>query len=159
MHDGAIQTLIGAEKFNMTASRSGNVKIWNGDFSRLVSEVSVNQSIRSCDVNIANTEISILASDGTLSVLDLETSSFKVVMRSHQADLVEVCHNRLASAIVSIGSDSSIKVWSSESLDQIHEFNTSANDPPTKVTSAIHNDTVAVGFKSGFLRLFSLYGD
>ena len=67
----------------MTASRSGNVKIWNGDFSRLGCEVSVNQSIRSCDVNIANTEISILATDGTLSVLDLETSSFKVVMRSH----------------------------------------------------------------------------
>ena len=143
----------------MTASRSGNVKIWNGDFSRLVSEVSVNQSIRSCDVNIANTEISILATDGTLSVLDLETSSFKVVMRSHQSDLVEVCHNRLASAIVSIGTDSSIKVWSAESLDQIHEFNTSTNDPPTKLTSATHSDTVAVGFKSGFLRLFSLCGD
>jgi len=108
---------------------------------------------------VANTEISILASDGTLSVLDLETSSFKVVMRSHQADLVEVCHNRLASAIVSIGADSSIKVWSSESLDQIHEFNTSANDPPTKLASATHDDTVAVGFKSGFLRLFNLCGD
>ena len=83
LHDGPIQTLLGADRFNMTASRSGNVKIWNGDFNRLVSEVSINQTVRSCDINIANTEISILASDGTLSVLDLESSSFKVVMRSH----------------------------------------------------------------------------
>lgn len=80
-------------------------------------------------------------------------------MRSHQADVVEVCHSRLAGALVSIGADSSIKVWSAESLDQIHEFNTSANDPPTKLTSATHDDTVAVGFKSGFLRLFKLSGD
>lgn len=59
---------------------------------------------------------------------------------------------------MSIGRDSSIKVWEAESLDQIHEFNTAPSDPPTKITSCNHDDTVAVGFKSGFLRIFNLAG-
>jgi WD40 repeat protein len=80
-------------------------------------------------------------------------------MRSHQEDIVEVCHNKLAQALVSIGKDSSIKVWNCESLDQIHEFNTAPTDPPTKICSAYHDDTIAVGFKSGFLRVFNLSGE
>jgi len=100
-----------------------------------------------------------LADDGTLSVLELDTSSFRVVMRSHQDEIVDICHNKFASALVSIGRDSSIKVWNCESLDQIHEFNTAESDPPTTIKSALHDDTVAVGFKSGFLRVFQLAND
>ena len=130
------------------------MKLWSLDFSRLISEVAINQQIGSVDINNDQSEICILADDGTLSVLELDTSSFKVVMRSHQDEIIDLCHNTQAGALVSIGKDSSIKVWNCESLDQIHEFNTSESDPPTRIQSALHDDTVAVGFKSGYLRVF-----
>ena len=59
----------------------------------------------------------MLSEDGTLAVLELDTSSFKVVMRSHQDHILEICHKKYAGAVVSIGADSSIKVWDCESLD------------------------------------------
>jgi len=45
--------------------------------------VQINQAISSVDVNINESEICILSDDGTLSTLDLDTSSYQVVMRSH----------------------------------------------------------------------------
>ena len=41
-------------------------------------------------------------------------------------------------------------------MEQIHEFNTSSIDPPTSIASSQKDVTVAVGFKSGFLRIFNL---
>ena len=41
-------------------------------------------------------------------------------------------------------------------MEQIHEFNTSEHDPPTTVSSSRHSPLVAVGFKSGFFRVFDM---
>ena len=99
-----------------------------------------------------------MSRDGTLSLLELENSSFKVLMRSHQDEIVGVCHSAFSSTFVSVGRDSAIKVWDAENLDQVHEFTTALTDPPTKIVASTYDDTVAVGFKSGFLRLFQLSG-
>jgi len=49
VHDEAIQSLVMAPPIDMqtvpfylTASRTGNLRIWSPDFSKLVSEVSIN---------------------------------------------------------------------------------------------------------------------
>ena len=72
---------------------------------------------------------------------------------------MQVEYSKFSQTLVSIVADSSIKVWDAETLDQVHEFNTSAADPPTKICASTYDDTVAVGFKSGFLRLFNLAGE
>lgn len=41
-------------------------------------------------------------------------------------------------------------------MEQVHEFNTSEVDPPTSVASSRKDQIVAVGFKSGFLRVFNI---
>ena len=69
--------------FYLTASRNGNLRIWSPDFSKLVSEVSINQEIASCDINIDQKEIAVLSTDCSLSLLELESSSFRVLIRSH----------------------------------------------------------------------------
>ena len=142
--------------FYLTASRTGTLRIWSPDFSKLVSELSIDQVVASCDINVDQKEIAVMSKDGTLSLLDLETSSFRVLMRSHQDDVVDIAHNNMTGSLVSIGKDSSVKVWHAETMEQIHEFNTSALDPPTAICSSINDVTVAVGFKSGFLRVFNL---
>ena len=57
---------------------------------------------------------------------------------------------------MSIGKDSSVKVWYAETMEQIHEFNTSEVDPPSSIASSRKDETIAVGFRSGFLRIFSV---
>ncbi len=69
--------------------------MWSHEFTKLISELSVT-SISAADINNDNSEICILAEEGTLSILELDTSSYKVVMRSHQDDIIEICHNKQA---------------------------------------------------------------
>ena len=69
--------------FYLTASKTGNLRIWSPDFSKLVSEVSINQEVASCDINVDQKEIAVLSKDGSLSLLELESSSFRVLIRSH----------------------------------------------------------------------------
>ena len=69
--------------FYLTASKTGNLRIWSPDFSKLVSEVSINQEVASCDINVDQKEICVLSQDGALSLLELESSSFRVLIRSH----------------------------------------------------------------------------
>lgn len=142
--------------FFLTASRSGNLRIWSPDFGKLVSEVSINQTVAACDINVDQKEIAVLSTDGSLSLLDLESSSFRVLIRSHQDDIVDLAHNQITGSLVTIGRDSSIKVWHAETMEQIHEFNTSEVDPPSSIQSSQKTQIVIVGFKSGFLRMFDI---
>ena len=41
-------------------------------------------------------------------------------------------------------------------MEQIHEFNTADVDPPTSIASSLKTPIIAVGFKSGFLRMFDI---
>jgi len=41
-------------------------------------------------------------------------------------------------------------------MEQVHEFNTSEHDPPSKVAASSLTDLVAIGFASGFLRIFTM---
>ena len=97
-----------------------------------------------------------MSTDGTLSLLELESSSFRVLVRSHRDDIVDMAHNQMSGTLITIGKDSSIKLWHAETMEQVHEFNTSAVDPPTSVASSKKDQIVAVGFKSGFLRVFDI---
>ena len=132
------------------------LRIWSPDFSKLVSEVSINQQVASCDISLDQNQISILSKDGSLSILELDASSFRVLMRSHQDEIVDLAMNNISGCLITIGKDSSIKVWLAETMEQVHEFNTSEHDPPTAVASSSTNSYVAVGFKSGFFRVFDM---
>ena len=59
VHDGPVQCIVMAPPkenetvpFYLTASRQGTLRIWNPDFSKLVSELSIESEITSCDINV-----------------------------------------------------------------------------------------------------------
>jgi WD40 repeat protein len=83
IHEDSITTLmIGPNRnFIVTASINGVLRLWSPDFSKLISEVNTQQQILDCDVN--HREIVVLGAAGTLSVLDMEESTFNVILRSH----------------------------------------------------------------------------
>jgi len=70
----------------------------------------------------------------TISVLDLETSSYNVILRSHFDEITDVTHNQMTGKLVTIGNDFCVKVWDAETMDQINEF-VSDNDLPVRVVA------------------------
>ena len=90
-----------ARNFIASASSNGILRLWSPDFSKLISEVNTQQSIISCDIN--HKEISVLSTQGTISLLDLEESSFNVTVRSHLDNIQDMCFNKTGGKVVTIG--------------------------------------------------------
>lgn len=97
--------LMGPERnFIATASINGFLRLWSPDFSKLISEVNTQQQIVACDVN--HKEISVLGAGGTISVLDMEESTFSVVVRSHLDNVTDLCYNQASGGkLVSVSLD------------------------------------------------------
>jgi WD40 repeat protein len=77
-------------------------------------------------------------------------------MRSHQDEVLDIAHNTPTAKLVTVSRDGTIKIWNAASMVQLFEFE-SANDTPLVVSSSKVDPIVAVGFKSGFIRIFDLY--
>lgn len=153
--DKVTALLMGPERnFLATASINGFLRLWSPDFSKLISEVNTQQQIVACDVN--HKEISVLGAGGTISVLDMEESTFSVVVRSHLDNVTDLCFNQASGGkLVSVSLDQKIYIWNAESMEVQTEF-TTQNDSATKLATSSIDPTVAVGFKSGFIRIFDL---
>ena len=82
-------------------------------------------------------------------------------------NITDIDYNKMTGKLVSVSDDYSVKVWHAETMEQINEF-ISENDKPIKVVSqnqgllgeGIKSEDsdclVAIGFKSGFLRILDL---
>ena len=76
-------------------------------------------------------------------------------MRSHLENIVDLCINNQTQKLVSVGMDHCLKIWNAETMELQNEFVTQ-NDLALKVISSHTDPFVAVGFQSGFLRIFDL---
>ena len=152
----------------MSISLFGIIRIWSTDFENLKSEVKTGTQVNTCDINYDCNQICVLSTQNkSISILDLESSSYNVVLRSHSDNLIDVSHNLMTGKIVTIGEDYCVKVWHSDTMEQLNEF-VSENDLPIRVVcqnqgflgegvTSEHSDSlVAIGFKSGFLRVLDL---
>ena len=152
----------------MSISLSGIIRIWSTDFENLKSEVKTGTQVNTCDINYDCNQICVLSTQNkSISILDLESSSYNVVLRSHSDNLIDVSHNLMTGKLVTIGEDYCVKVWHADTMEQLNEF-VSENDLPIRVvcqnqgflgegvTSEHLDSLVAIGFKSGFLRVLDL---
>lgn len=152
----------------MSISLSGIIRIWSTDFENLKSEVKTGTQVNTCDINYDCNQICVLSTQNkSISILDLESSSYNVVLRSHSDNLIDVSHNLMTGKLVTIGEDYCVKVWHADTMEQLNEF-VSENDLPIRVVcqnqgflgegiTSEHSDSlVAIGFKSGFLRVLDL---
>lgn len=79
----------------------------------------------------------------------------------------DLAYNQMTSKLVTVGEDYCVKVWHAETMEQINEF-ISENDKPIRVVaqnqgllgegikSEDSDSLVAIGFKSGFIRILDL---
>jgi|LauGreDrversion4_2_1035121.scaffolds.fasta_scaffold42210_4 WD40 repeat protein len=119
--------------FIVTASINGILRLWSPDFSKLISEVNTQQQILDCDVN--HREIVVLGAAGTLSLLDMEESTFNVILRSHLDNVQDLCFNKPSAKVVTVGLDQKIYIWNAETMEVVTEFTTN-NDVALKLTSS-----------------------
>ena len=98
--------------------------------------MNTGSNIDCIDVNVDCEQICVMSSQaGTISVLDLETSSYNVVMRSHLDHVTDLTFNQMTGKLVTVSDDFSVKVWQADSMEQINEF-ISENDKPIRVVSS-----------------------
>lgn len=95
--------------------------------------------------------------DGTVGVLDMQTQLFNVIHRSHSAPINDGSVSSLYEELVTVTEDGYIKIWNLNTLKQHTEF-FSGNDPPRCVASHPKRHLVAVGYRSGFVRVFDVDG-
>lgn len=99
------------------------------------SEVNTGNEITHCDVNSDSSQICVLSAPmGTVSVLDLDSSSYNVVLRSHMDNVTDLAYNQMTGKLITVGEDYCVKVWHGENMEQINEF-VSENDLPIRVVS------------------------
>lgn len=137
IHEELITALIASpnNEFFVTAAVNGILRIWSTDFDNLKSEVNTGNPITHCDVNIDSNQICVLSAPaGTISVLDLESSSYNVVLRSHMDNISDITHNQMSGKLVTVGDDYCVKVWHAETMEQVNEF-VSENDKPIRVVA------------------------
>jgi len=170
IHEEGIAAMVLARtsEFIVSVSQNGTIRLWTTDFENLKSEVKTGTQISCCDVNYDGTQICVMSQQGgTISVLDLATSSYNVVLRTHLDHVTDMAHNLMTGKLVTLSEDYCVKVWQAETMEQINEF-VSERDLPVRVVcqnqgflgegiTSEHTDTlVAIGFKSGFLRVIDL---
>ena len=104
--------------FIATFSTEGVIRLWSPDFSNLKSEVKTISRISSADISYDSNQIAVFSEmSGTVSILDLESSSYDVVIRSHLGQVVDICSNRMTNKLVTISDDYSVKVWDAETME------------------------------------------
>ena len=97
--------------------------------------MNINNPITSCDINYDSNQICIFfAQAGTISVLDLETSIYNLILRSHLGNVQDLTINFMMNKIITVGDDYCVKVWDSDSMEQLNEF-VSQNDLLIRVIS------------------------
>lgn len=135
IHDDPIAGLVMARNNDYIASvsKGGTIRLWSTDFENLKSEVKTGTVVQSCDINYDGSQICVLSVDsGTISVLDLNTSSYNVVLRTHTDHVTDIAHNLITGKLVTLGEDYCVKIWNAETMEQINEF-VSERDMPVRV--------------------------
>jgi WD40 repeat protein len=92
---------------------------------------------------------------GTLGVLNTQDHSYLTLLRSHTKCITAIVSNPSGDELASLSTDGSIRIWDTVSLEQKYEFTSTADEP---TCAAFHPmaHTLAVGFKSGVLRIFDI---
>jgi WD40 repeat protein len=152
IHSGAVLSLAGQGEFWVTGGQDCLVKVWNNDFGEAVLEAEHPAAV--VGLVLSSSAAYCLTDNAVLGALDLDSSAYKTLVRSHTQGILASCVHRPSGYLVTVGEDRSIRLWN-ELLEQTYEFRSPA-DEPTAVSASPTADSFVVGFQSGTVRLFEM---
>jgi WD40 repeat protein len=170
LHDRAIRTIAINEGYCVTGSDDKFLRVWPLDFSDYILEAQHEGPVQSVSVSQDGLRLAVGTSNGTVGVLDIATHAYKNVLRSHADSIfaLAIDPSALRNDFATVAADRTIRVWSLDTLEQLYEFDSSAEQcrslafqPPLgghKATHTVENDShvLACGFDSGCVRIFQV---
>lgn len=95
-------------------------------------------------------------STGTLSIVDLTNSNYKILVRSHTSNVSKITYHPFSNTMITLSNDLTIRLWDVDRLEQVYEFNYPKEDVCTCIAGNPQALQFIAGFKSGMLRIFDI---
>jgi WD40 repeat protein len=92
---------------------------------------------------------------GSIGILDKSNQAYKTLLRSHTNNILAMDFHKNKQNIISISEDKTIRLWSTETMDEVYEFS-SPVDQPLSISAHPHEPLFACGFESGKMRIFNI---
>ena len=143
------------DRFRITGSSNGCVRIWSTDFSQVLIEANYDQSIISLVVSHDQTRVLIATKSGRLGVLNLIDKVHTDLLHTHTKSITDIDYNPQRHELITAGQDGTIRVWNFQNGQLIKEFR-SDREIPLRLSYTSDYQRFACGFNNGTIKLFDL---
>ncbi|XP_069124737.1 WD repeat-containing protein 90-like isoform X4 [Argopecten irradians] len=143
------------ETFCVTGSDDGFLRLWPLDFAHVYLEAEHEGPVTAIDLTSDGLQILAGTAMGTLGTLDISTRAYTTVMRSHTARIADVAVDPYRKHMATVSEDHSIRVWDSETLQQLYDFS-APDECPCIIDYHPSRQVFACGFESGVVRVFNV---
>ncbi|KAF4129031.1 WD domain G-beta repeat domain-containing protein, partial [Phytophthora infestans] len=174
LHDASINCLSVNEGFCVTGSDDCFLRVWPLDFTDFFLEAQHEAGVSCLDVSADGMKVIVGSRNNAIGVLDIASQQYATLLRSHTKKvtalapapwrspltsllLEDTCGVGTESELVTASDDGTLRVWDTLSGHQLYEFDIQ-QDPVTSVAaSPVKSGIVAVGFASGYTRIFDVH--
>lgn len=151
----AINCMSVNETFCVMGSDDGYLRLWPLDFEHVYLEAEHEGPVTAVDFSADGMKILAGTSTGNLGILDISTRGYTTVMRSHTGRISGVAVDPYRKHMATVSSDFTIRVWDSETLQQLYDFS-APNECPCAISYHPSRQIFACGFESGVVRVFNV---
>ena len=156
LHNGPINAIAVVEGYCVTGSDDHFLRLWPLDFSDFFLEAEHESPVTSVAISYDCLRIVCGTGGGTVGSLDILSQSFTTFIRSHTAVVTDVAMAPAAAEFATVSRDGTIRIWSLETHQQLVEFATGSEESATALAYHPTAPVVAVGFDSGYVRIFDI---
>ncbi|WAQ96619.1 WDR90-like protein [Mya arenaria] len=151
----AINTMAINETFCVTGSDDGFMRLWPLDFAHVYLEAEHEGPVTAVGFSADGLQIVAGTALGNLGMLDITSRGYTTLMRSHVGRIRSVAVDPYRKHIATVSEDNTIRVWDSETLQQLYDFS-APNECPCTISYHPSRQIFACGFENGVVRVFNV---
>ncbi|OEH77255.1 wd g-beta repeat-containing protein [Cyclospora cayetanensis] len=157
LHQSPIWAISTGPGFCVTASADKTVKVWPLNFATAYYSAGHNAACVGIETSPNGQQVLCTCADSTVELFDLTKQHHIPISRAHPARVLSASISASLRELYTICEDSLVRVWNLPELQQTFELE-SPHDPPLCVAAHPTQRVVALGFKSGSVRVLAVEG-
>lgn len=151
-----LNSLTISDKFCVTGSEDGVVRIWPLDFGQVSVEAEHEACIGVVRFSPDCSRIASATLNGNLGILDVNQKDYITLIRSHTDSILDISFDSSFKYLATCSLDFTVRVWSVENCKQMYDFS-APNEKPSRVCFVPEQKPIfACGFNSGKIRIFNV---